>query len=288
MPSTTWSATKAKLQLRLSVQRLRTLQQKKEAQAKSARRDIALLLEKGKIESARVKVEALINEDVTLELLELLELYCELLIARFGLFDQGTREPDPGISEGVCAIIYAAPRTEVKELQILREFLMHKYGREFSIGVMENRQGCVSDRVSTLSLPACSPLTLFPCESGDNKVMKKLVVETPLPTLVEAYLTEIAKGYGINWSSLATKAEASEGVSSKDPAPTAPAGQQSGQLPAYSEDGSTGEAPGRPDVPSTGEDLNEKRTPSVPSIPGDGPEDDFEALARRFQALKKH
>ena len=29
-----------------------------------------------------------INEDVYVELLELLELYCELLIARFGLLDQ--------------------------------------------------------------------------------------------------------------------------------------------------------------------------------------------------------
>lgn len=41
----------------LSVQRLRTLQEKKEAQAKSARRDIATLLERGKLETARVKVE---------------------------------------------------------------------------------------------------------------------------------------------------------------------------------------------------------------------------------------
>jgi hypothetical protein len=41
----------------LSVQRLRILQQKKEAQAKASRRDIATLLERGKIETARVKVE---------------------------------------------------------------------------------------------------------------------------------------------------------------------------------------------------------------------------------------
>lgn len=34
---------------RLSVQRLRTLQEKKEAQAKSARRDIATLLERGRL-----------------------------------------------------------------------------------------------------------------------------------------------------------------------------------------------------------------------------------------------
>lgn len=88
------------------MQRLRTLQEKKEAQAKAARRDIATLLERGKVETARIKVESsnssfrlisvsisyrtllVINEDIYLELLELLELYCELLIARFGLVEQ--------------------------------------------------------------------------------------------------------------------------------------------------------------------------------------------------------
>ena len=90
---------------------MRTLQEKKNAQAKASRRDIALLLEKGRIETARIKVEnsksairdsdsiltchsisctriAVINEDIYVELLELLELYCELLIARFGVLDQ--------------------------------------------------------------------------------------------------------------------------------------------------------------------------------------------------------
>jgi vacuolar protein sorting-associated protein IST1 len=72
-----------------------------------------------------------INEDIYLELLELLELYCELLIARFGLLEQAyvhpitrcaphltgsssAREPDAAVAEGVCAIIHAAPRTEIK------------------------------------------------------------------------------------------------------------------------------------------------------------------------------
>jgi Regulator of Vps4 activity in the MVB pathway len=71
----------------LAVQRLRILQQKKEAQAKSSRRDIATLIERGKLETARIKVENIINEDIHVELLELLELYCELLIARFGLLE---------------------------------------------------------------------------------------------------------------------------------------------------------------------------------------------------------
>jgi len=126
---------------------LRTLQEKKEAQAKAARRDIATLLERGKVETARIKVESIINEDIYLELLELLELYCELLLARFGLVEMNTREPDTAVSEGICSIIYAAPRTELKELHILRDLLMHKYGRDFSAAVMENRDGCVSERV---------------------------------------------------------------------------------------------------------------------------------------------
>jgi len=109
-----WNSVKAKVQLRLSVQRLRTLQQKKGAQAKSFRRDIATLIERGKIETARIKIETIINEDIHVELLELLELYCELLLARFGLLDQNAREPDPGIIEGVCSVIHAAPRTEIK------------------------------------------------------------------------------------------------------------------------------------------------------------------------------
>ncbi|KAG8688504.1 hypothetical protein FRC09_012876 [Ceratobasidium sp. 395] len=162
---------------RLAVQRLRIVQQKQEALAKTARRDIATLVEKGKLETARVRVENIINEDIHLELLELLELYCELLIARFGLLDMNTREPDPGVKEGVCSIIHAAPRTELKELHVLREMLMSKYGREYAIGVMENKENCVSERV-----------------------MKKLQIATPSTALVDAYLGEIAKGYGIDWT----------------------------------------------------------------------------------------
>ncbi|KAF8527594.1 DUF292-domain-containing protein [Hysterangium stoloniferum] len=171
-----WNAARTKVQLRLAVQRLRMLQEKKSAQAKSARRDIATLIERGKLETARIKVENIINEDIYVELLELIELYCELLIARFGLLEISAREPDPGIYEGVTCVIHAAPRTEIKELHILRELLMHKFGREFSIAVMENRDGCVNERV-----------------------MRKLSIVTPGPTLVDAYLDTIAKGYGIDW-----------------------------------------------------------------------------------------
>jgi vacuolar protein sorting-associated protein IST1 len=262
MPPSTWNAAKAKVQLRLSVQRLRIAQQKKEAHAKGSRRDIALLLEKGKIESARVKVEAVINEDVNLELYELLELYCELLIARFGLLDQNTRDPDAGISEGVCSIIHAAPRTEVKELLVLRDMLMHKYGREFSAAAMENRSGCVSERI-----------------------MRKLVIETPSEKLVDAYLGEIANAYSVKLASASRSITAAAQGSVVD----GPSGSDTLEsLPLYSREISDK----LPDIPPT-EDETEKPKASVGGKSHqmdhskEETEDEFAVLARRFEELKK-
>ncbi|KAI0375493.1 DUF292-domain-containing protein [Pilatotrama ljubarskyi] len=276
-----WNSAKAKVQLRLGVQRLRTLQEKKNAQAKSARRDIALLLEKGKVETARIKVENIINEDVYVELLELLELYCELLISRFGLLDQSTREPDPGVSEGVCAIIYAAPRTELKELHILRDILMHKFGREFSIAVMENKDGCVSERIT-----------------------RKLDISTPPPALVDAYLSEIAKGYGVPWSPRkagdddggpeggvklsseeSEKKESSAALDSPKPLDAAAISAEARSAGVRT--------PKLPEVPVEEEEApRAEKSAGVGGLPADpaakeAQEDEFTALARRFEALKK-
>ncbi|KAK7686613.1 hypothetical protein QCA50_010213 [Cerrena zonata] len=290
-----WNAAKAKVQLRIGVQRLRTLQEKKNAQAKASRRDIAMLLEKGRVETARIKVENIINEDIYVELLELLELYSELLIARFGVLDQPTREPDPGVVEGVNAIIHAAPRTELKELHVLRDILMHKYGREYSQAVMDNQDGCVTERVT-----------------------KKLVVATPSTELVDAYLSEIAKGYGVEWApatpDLPKYDEEDDGGDNdgeggvKKPTPEKRSLETEVPLKA---DAISAEArragvrtPKLPDVPPTDESIDEKSNTATSATsatttgaakasttakqpPPPKPEDEFEALARRFEALKK-
>ncbi|KAI0035128.1 regulator of Vps4 activity in the MVB pathway-domain-containing protein [Vararia minispora EC-137] len=270
-----WNSTKAKVQLRLAVQRLRTLQEKKEAQAKAARRDVATLLERNKVETARIKVENIINEDVYLELLELLELYCELLIARFGLLDQNTREPDPAVAEGVCAIIHAAPRTELKELHILRDLLMHKYGREFSAGVMENRDECVSDRV-----------------------IKKLAVEMPSSALVDAYLTEIAKGYGVQWAQPGESTDhpddGPEGGAKtallEPPLKDVPVGVGVGDNLRAAQSPTEEKSVRLPELPPTEDGKrveSEANAAAPPSKPQTSQEDEFTMLAKRFEALKK-
>jgi len=247
-----WNSARTKVQLRLAVQRLRTMQEKQAALAKAYRRDIAGLIERRKMETARIKAESLIHEDIYVELLELLELYCELLIARFGLLDLNVREPDSGISEAVNAIIQAAPRTEVKELHVLRELLTHKYGREYTIGVMENRDGCVPPRI-----------------------MSKLGTGMPPRELVDAYLAEIAKGYGIDWDAGPSDDDGGGGGGLKERPqlelePPLPASLDPSPLPSVPQDSTT-----KPQVQFK------------PSTPTKENEDDFESLERRFAALKK-
>ncbi|RFU30555.1 hypothetical protein B7463_g5799, partial [Scytalidium lignicola] len=165
---------KLKVQLKLSIARLRMVQQKDEAVSKQQRRAMAQLLEVGKIESARIRVENIIRSDITTELHEILELYCELLLARTGLMEAPTC--DPGLEEPVKTIIYAAPRTEVKELQTVRAILVDKYGKEFALQAMENSDEKVSE-----------------------KVLKRLTVTPPPQELVQGYLEEIARTYGVDW-----------------------------------------------------------------------------------------
>jgi vacuolar protein sorting-associated protein IST1 len=166
---------KIKVQLKLSISRLRMVQQKDEALAKQQRRTMAQLLEQGKEESARIRVENIIRSDMNTELLEYIELYCELLIARAGLLE--ARECDPGLEEAVKSIMFAAPKIEgVKELSVVRSLLAEKYGKEFTLQALENNDGKVAARVS-----------------------ERLKVEPPSRELVDNYLSVIAETYNVDW-----------------------------------------------------------------------------------------
>ncbi|GAB1319076.1 Vacuolar protein sorting-associated protein ist1 [Madurella fahalii] len=166
---------KIKVQLKLAIARLRMVQKRDEALSKAQRRAMAQLLEQGKIDSARIRVENIIRSDIITELHEMLELYCELLLARAGLLESSP-QCDPGLEEAVKSIIYAAPKTEIKELQQVRQLLAEKFGKEFVLAAMENADGKVSPGV-----------------------VKKLSVTPPREELVQGYLEEIAKAYGVNW-----------------------------------------------------------------------------------------
>ncbi|GAA5935864.1 Ist1p [Sporobolomyces koalae] len=281
-PPTAWSPARARIQLKLSIQRTRILATKKSQLAKATRREIAHLLDQGKLESARIKVEGIMHDDLMCELLELLELFCEVLLARFGLLES-LKDIDPGVTEATAAIIHAAPRTELKELHVLREMLMSKAGRDYSIAAIDNLDGIVPERVTS-----------------------KLVVQTPPTELVDMYLYEIAKAYSVDWrpdgipdpdASEPTLATAQATANASDP-PTTPVRPQIAPFDSTS----LSSAPQPPPVePSRASETVIVRTnlaspgltaPAAPSsntVKKKGTDDDaaFEALTKRFAELKR-
>ena len=156
-------------------------QKKDTAVSIACRRDMAQLLESSREASARIRVENIIQTDITVELMEILELYAELLLARAGLLDAKDKSEsyaETGLEEAAASIIYAAPRLprEVRELGIVRAMLIERWGKEFGVKCHENRDNIVPKRVSD-----------------------KLKVDPPQEALVTAYLEEIAKTYGVEW-----------------------------------------------------------------------------------------
>jgi vacuolar protein sorting-associated protein IST1 len=251
--------TKANLQtrlvstLRLLIPRLRLLQKKDTASSVVQRRELSQLLSEGREASARIRVENVIATDIAVEVMEMVELYCELLLARANVLDQlafgesGTRarlrakeqykkhtaqasaaagakpaessgsrfgfgwlggsqknesspaaststgevsgdpltdEEDPymdtALDEAAVAIFYAWHRFphELRELTMLRTMLGERYGKEFMTLAQDNK-------VDSITVP--------------DRLLKGLRVRPPGQELVESYLREIARAYGVAW-----------------------------------------------------------------------------------------
>ncbi|KAL1985829.1 hypothetical protein VTN96DRAFT_7321 [Rasamsonia emersonii] len=248
--------------LRLLIPRLRLLQKKDTASSVAQRRELAQLLDNGREASARIRVENVIANDIAVEVMEMIELYCELLLARATVLDQiafsekgararskaretvkaesgatesrglglgfsrsfgrstdqkqddpakskqtestaGEQEEegefyiDPGLDEAAAAIFYAWPRfpREVRELTTLRSLLVDRWGRDFAALAQDNK--------AAVKVP--------------ERLVKRLRVRPPPPELVESYLREIAKAYGVAWPKEEATAEDKKETLDKPP-----------------------------------------------------------------------
>ncbi|OAD07250.1 hypothetical protein MUCCIDRAFT_155504 [Mucor lusitanicus CBS 277.49] len=257
------------------------LQAKKTSLNQQNRREIGTLLEKGKEESARVRVEHIIRDDLLIEAMENLELYCDLLLARFGLLES-YKTCEPSIFEAVNTIIWAAPRVgEVKELGLVRDQLASKYGKEFMMQALENEDERVNPRI-----------------------VMKLQVNAPDSYLVERYLEEIARTYDIKWrSNLIEHEEEQQDEEDDDSSDGAGGGGGGGGqaelLPPLQNPTMPDEDESRfdlPDIPTSSplkKKTNAAAGPPPPVAPSSNSNaaaedpNDFDALARRLDALKR-
>ncbi|GMT08129.1 hypothetical protein PENTCL1PPCAC_30303, partial [Pristionchus entomophagus] len=178
--SISWGTQYAKLKtnLRLATNRLKLMERKKTEMALKSRTEIADFISAQKPDRARIRVEHIIREDFMVEAFELLEMYCDLLLARFGLIEQ-MKTLDDGIAEAVVSILWAAPRVaqDIAEFKTISEQLTSKYSKVFA----------ESARANQLEYPA----------KVNPKLMAKLNVAAPPRLLVEKYLIHIAQAAGV-------------------------------------------------------------------------------------------
>ncbi|ELW50700.1 IST1 like protein [Tupaia chinensis] len=116
-----FKAKRLQVNLTLVINHLKLLEKKKTELAQKARKETADYLVTGKDECPRICVEHIIWEDYLVEAMEILELYCDLLLARFGLI-QSMKELD---SDQLCA----------------------KYSKEYGKLCKTNQIGTVNDRL---------------------------------------------------------------------------------------------------------------------------------------------
>ena len=125
---------KLKTNLRLAINRLKLLEQKKTEVALKSRKEIADYIAAGKTERAQIRVEHIIREDYMVEAMEVVEMYCDLLLARFGHLEESKTLKEESLAEAVSSLLWAGPRlqSDVQELRTVGDQLSAKYGEPYA------------------------------------------------------------------------------------------------------------------------------------------------------------
>lgn len=149
------------------------------------RKEIAQFLQTGQEAIARIRVEHVIREQNTWAAYEILELFCEFLLARVPIIET-QRECPTDLREAIATIIFAAPRcSDVPDLLHIKNLFTTKYGKEFVSAMSELRP-----------------------DSGVNRtIIEKLSVSPPSGELKLKVLKGIAQEYNLEWDSSDAEAE---------------------------------------------------------------------------------
>lgn len=185
MLSKSFKSGKCKTSLKLAVSRIKLLKNKRDIQVKHLRRDLAQLLATGQEQTARIRVEHVIREEKTMSGYDLIEIYCELIVARLPIIESQKSCPID-LKEAISSVIFASPRcADLPELVDVRKHFTAKYGKDFITSALELRPDCGVNRMIVEKLSAKAP---------DTETKIKI-------------LTAIAKEHDVKWDSKAVEEE---------------------------------------------------------------------------------
>ncbi|XP_073027859.1 uncharacterized protein [Primulina eburnea] len=180
-----FNSSKCKTTAKMAVARIKLLRNKRDVVIRQMRRDIAMLLESRQDATARIRVEHVIREQNIMAANELIELFCELVVARLSIIAK-QRECPADLKEGISSLIFAAPRcSEIPELLSIRDVFQKKYGKDFVSAATDLRPN-----------------------AGVNRMLiEKLSVKTPAGEIKLKVLKEIAKEYQVEWDTTESETE---------------------------------------------------------------------------------
>ena len=170
-----FNSVKFKANLKMAVQRIRMIQNKRVNSVKQQRKQLAELLNIGKLDSCRIRVEGLIREDLSIEGLELLALFTELVVSRVNVIIESKTCPTD-LKESLTSMLWASTRIgdDIAEFNAVRQQIGIKYGKDFVQMAIAN---------SELSV--------------NQKVMDKLNIAVPNSAACFEYLRAIANEFGV-------------------------------------------------------------------------------------------
>ncbi|CAL9228372.1 unnamed protein product [Arabidopsis halleri] len=180
-----FNSSKCKTAAKMAVARIKLLRNKRLVVVKQMRRDIAVLLQSGQDATARIRVEHVIREQNIQAANEIIELFCELIVARLTIITKQKQCP-VDLKEGIASLIFAAPRcSEIPELGDLRDIFEKKYGKDFVSAATDLRPSCGVNRM----------------------LIDKLSVRNPGGEYKLKIMKEIAKEFQVDWDTTETEQE---------------------------------------------------------------------------------
>jgi len=141
-----YSKSTLKVKSKMATNRIKMKLQKKANKLLMEKKNIALLISNGKMQSARIKVEGIIREENIMMVMEWLELMCDLIHQRVNLISKAKLPPED-LLETMCSILYCAERISVPELMEISKQFGRKYGEKWIKRNKENRSGMVARKI---------------------------------------------------------------------------------------------------------------------------------------------
>ncbi|KAK9697209.1 hypothetical protein RND81_08G021500 [Saponaria officinalis] len=148
---------KCKTALNLAKSRIKLMKNKKDSQLRQMRREVSQLLQNRQDQTARIRVEHVVREEKMLAAYEMIEIYCELIVARLPIIESQKNCP-LDLKEAITSLIFAEPRCgDIPELQDIRKHFTAKYGKDFSTAAIELHPACGVSRILVEKLSVKAP-----------------------------------------------------------------------------------------------------------------------------------